>query len=320
MTRTVSVVLPVRNREGTIESSVRSVMDQTLTDLECIVVDDGSTDESWEIVVRLAQEDARIRPIRLPVSAGANAARNVGVRVASGQLLAFQDSDDIWLPDHLESLLPFVAEEADCIAFSSLERVGVDGQARTVRTPKGFALDFVGTLANANFVSTQCVLGPRRLFLDHPFDEDLARFQDWDMWLGLCSSVRFVHVDKVGVRAYISGDSISKNGALIAPSLDVLLKRHGWAFALSAAARERWTRTLLSAAIRSSQWKLFVKWLPRYLSTWFSILGRNVLNRTRFHFPLVIRDRNVASSWSERSGRGPDRPGFTHRTRTKGPL
>ena len=95
----VSVIVPVFNRAGSIPRALESVAAQTFQDYEIIVVDDGSTDGSADVVERLGL--ARVRLIRSPQNRGAAAARNIGISAASGQWIAFLDSDDFWAPDKL---------------------------------------------------------------------------------------------------------------------------------------------------------------------------------------------------------------------------
>lgn len=92
----VSVVIPTYNRAGVLGRAITSVLSQTFPDLECIVVDDGSTDQTVVLVERF--QDPRLRLLRLPVNKGGGHARNVGIQAARGELLAFLDNDDEWLP------------------------------------------------------------------------------------------------------------------------------------------------------------------------------------------------------------------------------
>jgi len=97
----VSVVIPTYNRGKLIERAVQSVLAQTYQDLEVIIVDDGSTDDTPRVVAALAEEDRRIHYLRHETNRGAQAARNTGIWAAGGEYVAFLDSDDEWLPDKL---------------------------------------------------------------------------------------------------------------------------------------------------------------------------------------------------------------------------
>src|SRR5687768_15137573 len=95
----VSVVLPTYNRAKTLERSIQSVLNQTFTDFELIIVDDGSTDESESILAKFSQL-ANVVLVARP-RRGCAAARNQGIRLARGRYMAFQDSDDEWRPNKL---------------------------------------------------------------------------------------------------------------------------------------------------------------------------------------------------------------------------
>src|SRR5690625_4573905 len=99
----ISVIMPVYNRQETVEQAIQSVLDQTYPHFEFIIVDDGSTDSTKEVIRQV--KDPRIRLIENATSIGAAAARNIGVEHAVYDWLAFQDSDDVWLPQKLEKQL-----------------------------------------------------------------------------------------------------------------------------------------------------------------------------------------------------------------------
>src|ERR1051326_7858600 len=107
MPPSVSVVLPVYNREHSISRAVRSVLDQTYRDVELIVVDDGSTDGTREVVRQFAPHLTLIEHEH----AGASAARNRGIAHARGELIAFIDSDDAWLSEKLALQVPLMTRE-----------------------------------------------------------------------------------------------------------------------------------------------------------------------------------------------------------------
>ena len=111
-TPAISVIVPVYNVERYVESSVRSVLDQTFGDFELIVVDDASPDNSIEIVERLAKSDARIKIVRHEFNRGLGAARNTGMLYARGKYIAFVDSDDLLIENALE-IFHRTAEETD---------------------------------------------------------------------------------------------------------------------------------------------------------------------------------------------------------------
>jgi O-antigen biosynthesis protein len=92
----VSVILPIHNRADVVADAIQSVLNQTYTNIELVVVDDGSTDDSSAVVQALA--DSRTIALATKARSGVSAARNLGLAKSTGELIAFQDSDDVWLP------------------------------------------------------------------------------------------------------------------------------------------------------------------------------------------------------------------------------
>ncbi|HEY3409190.1 MAG TPA: glycosyltransferase, partial [Propionicimonas sp.] len=139
----VSVVVPVRNGERHLRESLGSICRQSLTDLEIIVVDDGSTDRTPQILAELAAQDSRIRIIPGPATGSAGAARNSGLEVARGEYLAFLDADDFFAPRLLEKLYRKASTDKADVAVTRFrvfdertgERVSVNWGLRTKYLP-----------------------------------------------------------------------------------------------------------------------------------------------------------------------------------------
>lgn len=142
----VSVIMAVYEAEETIARAVASVLDQTFTDLELVLVDDASSDNSVEVVERLVAErgDARVRILRHDRNRRAAAARNTGVAAATGEFVTFIDSDDEYLPTYLQVLVDAAAPGVD-IVVGSVVYVLPDGTRRTRRP--AVTGDFSGTKA-----------------------------------------------------------------------------------------------------------------------------------------------------------------------------
>ena len=134
----ISIIIPVYNTEDCVERCVRSCMAQTHTDIEIIAVDDGSTDSSLPILEKLASEDSRIRVIHQD-NAGSSAARNAGIRMATGDFLGFVDADDYIEPDMYEKLSAMILEEKVDVAQVCRDEVAPDGSAlpMVVTVPDG---------------------------------------------------------------------------------------------------------------------------------------------------------------------------------------
>lgn len=130
-----SVVIPTHNRQATIARAVKSVLAQTLTDFELLVVDDGSTDDSLQVLDSL--QDGRLRVIRSPRRQGRSRARNRGLEEAQGRWTVFLDSDDEALPGWLEGLARLATEEAADVLCCGVVEVPVDrGRGEVVRLPR----------------------------------------------------------------------------------------------------------------------------------------------------------------------------------------
>jgi glycosyltransferase involved in cell wall biosynthesis len=189
----VSVVLPVHNRRAQVTASVRSVRQQTLADWELLVVDDGSTDGTADVVDQLAMLDPRIRVLRQPAE-GAAAARNAGLAAARGRYVAFLDSDNVWLPQVLRVSLAAMAGDGLRAAHSVVEMrssagtrwLAYDGGRRDLEVVNHVDLNtFVAELDLVRSVGG--------------FDPTLRRMIDWDLVLRLSAVVEPVLLPFVGV-------------------------------------------------------------------------------------------------------------------------
>lgn len=212
----VSVVLPTYNRGPLISRSVRSVLDQTYEDFELIVIDDGSTDATMEEVARRARGDRRIRYIRLDHNRGAAAARNVGIRHATGRFIAFQDSDDEWLPAKLERhMRAFEACGSDVgVVYSDMQRILRDGTTAYHRSPKvvpGVLIDPTTRFYQVCKLGIQSTVIRRECFARlGGFNEEFPALEDLELFIRLSKHYRFHHLEAPLVR-YYETDGLSKN-------------------------------------------------------------------------------------------------------------
>lgn len=131
----VSVVMPAYNAATTILRSMRSVLSQQDVAVELIVVDDRSTDRTWDLVQETAASDPRVVPIRQQANGGVSDARNTGIDAAQGGKLAFLDSDDCWHPGKLAAQLRFMRESGGAICYAPYRRVDAAGRQLSVVVP-----------------------------------------------------------------------------------------------------------------------------------------------------------------------------------------
>lgn len=210
----VSVVLPTYNRAPLLSRAIRSVLGQSYTNFEIIVIDDGSTDETY--VVMNGFRDPRIRYISLEHNTGAASARNVGIRRARGKFLAFQDSDDEWRPVKLAKQMSAFDRGSIRlgVVYSDMEKILSDG------TVSYFAAPDVQTnrLINPAIRFYQvCNLGIqsaviKRECLDAAgyFNESLPAFEDLEMFIRLARQCEFHRIEEPLVR-YYDTQGISKD-------------------------------------------------------------------------------------------------------------
>lgn len=179
----ISVVIPTYNRERTVLSCVRDVLQQTYDNIEVLVVDDCSTDAT--LAALEAIEDPRLRILRMARNGGGGAARNLGIDEARGTFIAFLDSDDGWLPDKLDKQYAVLAgaPRAPSIAYTNL--ILDDGEiCRAIFNrpwPKGQNVcEYLFVNWSETFIQTSSWLMPVGVARSVRFDDALRLHQDWD--------------------------------------------------------------------------------------------------------------------------------------------
>ncbi len=198
----VSVLMPTYNRAEYLEEAVQSVLGQSFRDLELIVIDDGSTDGTGELLRRLS--DARLRVIR-QAHAGLVAALNAGLAAARGQYVARNDSDDAWLPELLAVLVPALAAR-DEVGFAYGRSAGMrsDGSP-SPGAWRGSAMRYPAdpfrSLLYADYTATAATLY-RRACIDRigGYDAGVELSEDWDLALQVARESPVVFVDRVLAR------------------------------------------------------------------------------------------------------------------------
>jgi len=189
----VTVIIPTYNRGWTLRRAIDSVLAQTFRDFELIVVDDGSEDNTADI---LADYGTDIRVIR-QANAGVSAARNAGIRAAGGEYIAFLDSDDAWLPEKLQVQMDyFNTHPADVICQT--EEIWIRNGKRV--NPKKVHKKPSGRIFRASLalclVSPSAVMLRRELFAEiGGFDETLPACEDYDLWLRISARYPVYLVD-----------------------------------------------------------------------------------------------------------------------------
>jgi glycosyltransferase involved in cell wall biosynthesis len=193
----VSAIMPTYNAAATIEDSIRSVLAQTHQDLELVVVDDGSTDQTAAIIQRIASIDPRVRYIHQP-NQRVVAARNRALEQATGELVAVLDADDAWPPDKIAKQLAARNDDADVVVLTGLQRfTEVNGEKTwgTISVPpppvnERYAPESLLLLDHFQFVLMNTALMPRAAVMAAGGFKGWTG-HDWDMWIELAKRCRF---------------------------------------------------------------------------------------------------------------------------------
>lgn len=210
----VSVIIPAYNAAAYVAEAISSVQVQTYTDLEIIVVDDGSTDETAAVVAGIA--DDRLRYV-YQENASQAVARNTGIRGGQSEVIAFLDADDRWLPKKLEEQLGCLQDPQVGVVCSGAKEIDEDGgllTQRSVTIPGG---DTRRNLICENFVYCSSAVVRRELLDAHDLEFRCGRqgTEDWDLWLRLAKHTTFASVQRPLIEYRVHPASTSRRFSLI---------------------------------------------------------------------------------------------------------
>jgi glycosyltransferase involved in cell wall biosynthesis len=188
----ISVVVPLYNKEASIDRTIQSVLNQTFSNYEIIVVNDGSTDDSLAVLKKI--NDARIRIIDKP-NGGVSHARNTGIRAAKGLYVAFLDADDIWLPEYLREIKIVIDEFKDCNIFGTdytISTLPVATQDRDSVSHEIISTYFELTMYMP-FLHISAVVVKKECFKNEMFfNEKLTHGEDLDLWSRLFNKFGYI--------------------------------------------------------------------------------------------------------------------------------
>jgi glycosyltransferase involved in cell wall biosynthesis len=221
----VSVIIPTYNRSHVIGRAIRSVLSQTYQDFEIIVVDDGSVDNTEEVVRSF--KDKRVNYVRYKENRGANAAKNVGVRTARGDFIGILDSDDEYLPERLEkTVYVFKDSSADIgVVYSNLL---INRRGRMIKyLTHGISGSIYAEELKFNYIPTCTALVKKQCLLENPYDETLPAFLDWDLWIRLAKHYKFIYIDEpLSIWHCDSEERISRNVGKIVEANKIFLEKY----------------------------------------------------------------------------------------------
>ncbi|WP_153445959.1 glycosyltransferase family 2 protein [Vibrio algicola] len=203
--------MPAYNSSKHIAVAIESVINQSYSDWELIVIDDCSTDSTILIVDKYSHQDSRVRCHSTNVNAGAGVARNIGIELASGQFLAFLDSDDLWDSNKLTKQLGFMKANNAEISHTSFSFIDEDGFSRPGSVSVSKCVNLETNLRKTEIGTSTAIIN-RRLVLDSiKFSEIRAR-QDLKLWIDLLKQgYKSYGLDSDLVKYRIRSGSVSSN-------------------------------------------------------------------------------------------------------------
>jgi glycosyltransferase involved in cell wall biosynthesis len=230
VTAKLSVILPVHNRADLLPRAIKSVLDQEFRDLELIIIDDGSADNSAQVAASFG--DARVRLIRLEQNRGGNVARNEGIRASCAPLIAFLDSDDRYLPNKLG----WVAAEFDRrpeldLLVDSFVKVGAPGSGMPEVIRRNPVIEDRELFRRALFTrqlwkATPAITVRREIAIKAGmFDESLRRLQDFDFLIRVSEFANCASTNQVLWVKYWDPNAISAADNMIPANVE-LVRRH----------------------------------------------------------------------------------------------
>jgi glycosyltransferase involved in cell wall biosynthesis len=210
MSPTISVIIATYNHDRFLGEAIASVLSGTFADFELIVVDDGSSDATSEVILPFLA-DRRVRYYRIPHQ-GLSAARNLGIRFAQAPLVAFLDADDLWLPEKLERQRALFRRDPGLgVVYSRRLRIDADGTPIDYQEPPHFRGNILEEIFRRNFVCFSSTVVRAAVFRKVGlFDEDLPLAMDYDLWLRVARMYRFDYVDEPLVKYRTGHDSLSR--------------------------------------------------------------------------------------------------------------
>lgn len=265
----ISVILPSFNRGSVLPRAIESVLAQTESNLELIVVDDGSCDDTQALIAGI--EDPRIRSVRGDRNRGANWARNRGIERARASLVSFLDSDDVYLPNKVEAVLALLAARphVDLLVDSFVcrdRKAKPEQKTRKINPRFCTGQTFRSGLFERRISKATTALTVRKqaLFEVGLFDEALARRQDLDIVLRLSRSHVCETTDAVLWEKHGSADAISNDPTTFLEASIAICDRHPEYLTQHADALYRDLRSHFSKLLKQRRWKTFAIDASRY--------------------------------------------------------
>lgn len=221
--KNIDVVIPVYNGQKYIEQAIQSVLKQTFLPANLIIVNDGSTDNTQQIIEKLKAETTTSVNIIVinQVNKGVSAARNAGIKSCTSAFLAFLDADDRWLPEKLQKQLELFQQtelENAGLVYCNYEVIDDNGDANllaeVIPVKKGIRGKVFDKITRGNIISgsgSGVMLKRSCLEKTGLFDENLGAYEDWDMWLRIAQEFEFDYTEEIILQIRQHPDNMQKD-------------------------------------------------------------------------------------------------------------
>ncbi|CAN5506733.1 hypothetical protein BH10BAC1_BH10BAC1_07660 [soil metagenome] len=216
-----SIIVPTYNRADLILKTLNTVFNQTFTDYEIIVVDNGSTDNTLEVLSQLEAEN-KIKIIRNPVNEERSVSRNLGISAARGKYLTLLDSDDLMYENNLKDAFEYTKTNPNSLFFHNLYHL-IDSTGKVIyqyRFPNN--KNAVKSIANGNFLSCIGIFLSKKIYTEYRFETNpiIIGSEDWEFWIRILAKHKLGRIDKINnAIVHHPGRSITTY------SLDSIIKR-----------------------------------------------------------------------------------------------
>lgn len=222
----VSIIVPTYNRANLIERSINSLLNQSYSNFEIIVVDDGSSDNTQEVIESFNED--KIKYYKHELNKGTPCAMNTGIKNSMGEFIAFQGSDDEWLPNKLEKEMVIFKESSEDVGvvYSGIWYIKKNKKASKIYTKNDIKGNIHEELLKGNFVNGLSVVRKICFQKVGVFDEELPNLEDWELYIRISKEFSFKYVDETLSKAYCSTDSESLKYDKLLKSSELIFKKH----------------------------------------------------------------------------------------------
>ncbi|MGL4803098.1 MAG: glycosyltransferase family 2 protein [Cetobacterium sp.] len=204
----VSIIMPNYNSEKFIKESIESVLNQTYSNLELIIIDDNSKDLSLKKIKEI--EDSRIKLIKLKINQGAAIARNEGLKISRGRYLAFLDSDDVLNKDTIEKQIKFLKNKKSGLVFGAFEQIKENGEKIKIeQVPE--MINYKSLLKTCPIKLFTVLIDSHKIKKDIIFPEICEKREDYGCWLNLIKELKIFYGNNEVLGKYrINSQSVSR--------------------------------------------------------------------------------------------------------------